>query len=59
LIFAGGSPATGLGYLKWGCGTSANCFGPEVTFGRKLADHLKQPTLGLIKIAWGGTNLCK
>jgi hypothetical protein len=34
-------------------------FGPEVSFGRGMADHLKGKTVALIKFAEGGTSLAK
>jgi iduronate 2-sulfatase len=37
----------------------SNTFGPEVAFGRGMADHLKDKKVALIKFAEGGTSLAK
>lgn len=37
----------------------SNTFGPEVSFGRGMADHLKGKKVALIKFAEGGTSLAK
>ncbi|MEM9347240.1 MAG: sialate O-acetylesterase [Planctomycetota bacterium] len=42
--------------LRPGTG-SGGAFGPEVTFGRTVADALPQTSLGLVKHAQGGTSL--
>jgi hypothetical protein len=52
-IFHGG----GWGYLRPGLGKDGNSFGPEITFGRDMADALPHDRIALIKVAWGGTNL--
>lgn len=37
----------------------SNTFGPEVSFGRGMADHLKGKKVAVIKFAEGGTSLAK
>lgn len=43
---------------RWVVLTPGGVFGPEVSFGRRMADHHGQP-VGVIKVAKGGTSLAK
>ncbi|HOV25821.1 MAG TPA: sialate O-acetylesterase [Pseudobacteroides sp.] len=46
------------GTLKIGYGGGSGCFGPELTFGRDIANLMPDSKILLIKEGWSGTSLC-
>lgn len=57
LYWSGNGSWTGLAPASYGIDYGVEYFGPEVTFGRFLADQDEAPPVALIKHAIGGTDL--
>lgn len=52
-----GTPITSEGWELLRPGVRGDQFGPEITFGRRIADHHTDHQVALVKVAYNGTDL--
>jgi hypothetical protein len=58
-VMAWASVSIGWSPLRWGTGNGPTQFGPELSFGRAMADSDAQARVAIVKYAVNGTNLAQ